>query len=202
MTGGFSKPSLFPSWHTWARCYENSWAPSLGHSEKFKLDRPCPSKGTLTLATRSEEVKGTQSCPTLCDPMDYTVHGILQARILEWVAFPFSRGSSWPRNWTEVSCIAGRILYQLSYQGSPCHIPNHNTPWAIPFLGGGASGKEPSCPCRRHNRLRFDPWFGKIPWIRKWQPTPVFLPGKSHGQRSLADYSPYGLTELDTTEVM
>ena len=40
----------------------------------------------------------TQSCPTLCDPTDYTVHGILQARILEWVAFPFSRGSSQPRD--------------------------------------------------------------------------------------------------------
>ena len=40
------------------------------------------------------KVKVTQSCPTLCDPMDYTVHGILQARILEWVAFPFSRRSS------------------------------------------------------------------------------------------------------------
>ena len=40
----------------------------------------------------------------------WTVHGILQARILEWVAIPFSRGSSWPRNWTEVSCIAGRFL--------------------------------------------------------------------------------------------
>ena len=49
----------------------------------------------------------TQSCPTLCDPMDYTVHGILQTRILEWVAFPFSRGSSQPRDWTQVSSIAG-----------------------------------------------------------------------------------------------
>ena len=44
------------------------------------------------------EVKAAQLCPTLCDPMDYTVHGILQARILEWVAFPFSRGSSQPRS--------------------------------------------------------------------------------------------------------
>ena len=52
-------------------------------------------------------VKGAQSCPTLCDPMDYTVHGILQARILEWVAYPFSRGSSQARNRTRVSCIAG-----------------------------------------------------------------------------------------------
>ena len=42
-------------------------------------------------------VKEAQSCPTLCDPVDSTVHGILQARILEWVAFPFSRGSSQPR---------------------------------------------------------------------------------------------------------
>ena len=55
-------------------------------------------------------VKVVQLCPTLCDPMDYTVHGILQARILEWVAFPFSRGSSQPRDRTQVSCIAGRFL--------------------------------------------------------------------------------------------
>ena len=52
-------------------------------------------------------MKVTQSCPTLCNPMDYTVHGILQARILEWVAFPFSRGSSQPRDQTQVSHISG-----------------------------------------------------------------------------------------------
>ena len=51
--------------------------------------------------------KITQSCPALCDPMVYTVHGILQARILEWVALPFSRGSSQPRDQTQVSHIAG-----------------------------------------------------------------------------------------------
>ena len=56
---------------------------------------------------KTVKVKVTQSCPTVCDPMDYTVHGILQARILEWVAFPFSRGSSQPRDWTQVSHIAG-----------------------------------------------------------------------------------------------
>ena len=53
------------------------------------------------------EVKVAQSCPTLCDPTDYTVHGILQARILEWVAFPSSRGSSQPRDQTQASRIAG-----------------------------------------------------------------------------------------------
>ena len=56
-----------------------------------------------------------QSCPTLCDPMDYSppgssIHGILQARILEWVAISFSRGSSQPRDQTQVSCIAGRCF--------------------------------------------------------------------------------------------
>ena len=56
-----------------------------------------------------DKVKVTQSCLTLWDHMDYTVHGILQARILEWVAFPFSRGSSQPRYWTQVPHIAGRF---------------------------------------------------------------------------------------------
>ena len=54
------------------------------------------------------KMKVAQLCPTLCDPMDCTVHGILQARILERVAFPFSRGSSQLRDQTLVSCIAGR----------------------------------------------------------------------------------------------
>ena len=54
-----------------------------------------------------ETKKVTQLCMTLCDPMNYTVHGILQATVLQWVAFPFSRGSLQTRNWTRVSCIAG-----------------------------------------------------------------------------------------------
>ena len=57
------------------------------------------------------------------------------------------------------------------------------------FLGG-ASGKEPTCQCRRQRRCGFNPWVGKIPWRRKWQPTPLFLPGKSHEQRSLVGYIP------------
>ena len=55
---------------------------------------------------------------------------------------------------------------------------------------GGASSEEPTCQYRRHKRCQFDPWVGKIPWSRAWQPTPVFLPGEPHGQRSLAGYSP------------
>ena len=50
---------------------------------------------------------------------------------------------------------------------------------------GGASGKEPTCQCRRQKRHGFSAWVGKIPWRKTWQPTPVFLPGKSHGRRSL-----------------
>ena len=76
------------------------------------------------------------------------------------------------------------LLYVLCMFGFPC----------------GASDKEPACQCRRCKRCTFDPWVEKIPWRRKWQPTPVFLPGKSHGQRSLVGSSPQGFTERDTTE--
>ena len=59
--------------------------------------------------------------PTDCSPPGSSVHGILRARILEWVAFPFSKGSSGPRDWTHascVSCIAGRFFSQVSHQGN------------------------------------------------------------------------------------
>ena len=61
-------------------------------------------------AMNNLKVKVTQSCLTLFDPMDYSVHGILQPRIVEWVAFPFSRGSSQPRDQSQVSRIAGRFV--------------------------------------------------------------------------------------------
>ena len=58
----------------------------------------CDTKSVHSLAHSKSSESDTQSCPTLCDPMNYTVHGILQARILEWIAFPFSWGSSQPRD--------------------------------------------------------------------------------------------------------
>ena len=72
--------------------------------------------------SRSES-EVTQLCPTLCDPMDcslpgFAIHEIFQTRVLEWVAISFSRGSSWPRDWTQVSHIVGRHFYCLSHQGS------------------------------------------------------------------------------------
>ena len=60
--------------------------------------------------------------------------------------------------------------------------------------------KEPACQCRKLKRLSFDSWIRMFPHSRKWQPTPVFLHGKVHGQRSLASYSPWGLKELNKTE--
>ena len=65
---------------------------------------------------------------------------------------------------------------------------------------GGAGGKEPSCQYRRPKRHRFDPWVKKIHWRRMWQPTPVFLPGESHGQRNLASYSLQDGKGSDKTE--
>ena len=78
--------------------HNNSWIIKLYFNSRLKV-----------------KVLVTQSCPTLCNPMDYnpldsSVHGILQARILEWVAIPFSKGYSWSRDRTWVSCIAGRLF--------------------------------------------------------------------------------------------
>ena len=78
-----------------------------------------------------------------------------------------------------------------------CPFVNHH-------VGSGLSrwlgGKEPICQCRRHRRRGCDPWVGKTPWRRKRQPTPVFSPGESHEQRSLAGYSPWGRKGLALTE--
>ena len=71
----------------------------------------------------------------------------------------------------------------------------------IKAFPGCASGKELSCQFRRCKRCGFDLWVGKIPWRRAWQPTPVFLPGESHGQRSLVGYSLLDHEESDMTEV-
>ena len=65
---------------------------------------------------------------------------------------------------------------------------------------GGASGKECTCQGRRCKSLGYDPWVRKIPWRRKWQPPPIFLPGKFHGQRSLAGYSLCDHKKPDMTE--
>ena len=80
------------------------------------------------------EVKASQSFLNFCDPMDYTVHGILQARILESVAFPFSRGSLQPQGLNPGLPHCRQILYQLSLQGSPRLLE-----WVVfPFSSGSS----------------------------------------------------------------
>ena len=104
--------------------------------------------------------------------------GFFQAKILEWVAISFSRGSSWPRDWTWDSCIASR-LFTIWATGE-----------AMSFI----------------NRLDIFRQFQTCSWYchakrrRRWHPTPVLLPGKSHGRRSLVGCSPWGREESDATE--
>ena len=91
------------------------------------------------------------------------------------------------------------------YASFPCHHSSDPTLSHLyhqhhPGFLGGTSGKQRPCQCRRSKRLRFSPWVGQIPSRRAWQPTPVFSPGESHGQRSLAGYSLWGRKEWATTE--
>ena len=82
-------------------------------------------------------------------------------------------------------------MHRLSLLFPP--IPSRVCPichFCLPAFG--ASDKEFACPCQTCRRCHFDPWVRKILWRRKWQPTPVFLPGRSHGRSSLAGYRPWG----------
>ena len=64
----------------------------------------------------------------------------------------------------------------------------------------GSVIKESTSQCKRHRKWEFSPWVRKVPWRRKWQPTPILLPGKSHGQRCMVGYNPWGYKELDMTK--
>ena len=93
-----------------------------------------------------------------------------------------------------------RINYDSSYSNSNLKILK---PRKIKLTNSGASGKKSACQCKRctrPKRQRFNPCDGKIPWSKKWQPTPVFLPGKFQGQKSLVGYSSWGHKQLDTTQ--
>ena len=83
------------------------------------------------------KVKVAQLCLTLCNPIDYTFHRILQARILEWVAYPFSSGSSWPKNRTGVSCIAGGFFTNWATREAPIKGREEaNLPYKITLIYG------------------------------------------------------------------
>ena len=96
----------------------------LLHWQVGSLPPVPPQKPKYLYTAHKSESEVSQSCPTLCDPMDCSLpgsstHGIFKARVLEWVAVFFSRGPSRPRNWTLVFRIVGRRFYHLSRQGSP-----------------------------------------------------------------------------------
>ena len=139
--------------------------------------------------------KSLEPCPTLCDPMDCSppgssVHGILQAKILEWVVMPSSRGSFQPRDRTFISCLLhlqvgslplappgkppkllGFVLFRIHQSGSGrLYHGNKTTPksqclnnkvFFIQCFPAGSSGKEPACQCRRHGDV------GLIPELRR-----------------------------------
>ena len=72
--------------------------------------------------------------------------------------------------------------------------------WPQQGLPRSPGSKESICQCRRHRRLGFDPWVGRTPWHRKWQPSPTFLPGNPYGRRSLVSHSPGRGQKSDTAE--
>ena len=108
-------PKLSPPHHPWKNVRS---AQNLGDCWSTPLIK---SKNVSKESER--KVKVTQSCLTLCNPMNYTVHGILQARILEWVAFPFLLQGIFPTQWPNPGLPHCRwILYQLRHQGRPQSI--------------------------------------------------------------------------------
>ena len=115
----------------------------------------------ISLVKSESEV--AQSCPTLSDPMDCSLPSSSIHGIFQARVL----------EWSSIAFSASEQLVRSNFKLSKVE----------------ATEKEFACQCMRHRRFGFNPWVRKIPWRRKWQPSPVFLPGKSHGQRSLAGYN-------------
>ena len=149
---------VYPSWSFFF--FKNSliYLAALGLSCGMResslqcMDSPVVGPNCSTVRDILVPMKVAQSCLTLCDPMDYTAHGILQARILEWVATPFSRGSSQPRNRTQVSCIPSRSFTSWATREALVTWPGIIKPM-FPALQGWLSIPGPP---------------GKSPWSSFW----------------------------------
>ena len=122
-------------------------------------------------------------------------------RILEWEALSLLQGNFPTQELNQGLLHCKQIHYPLSYQKSS-YMYACMYVYIMKVFTAGSSGKESACQYRRFKRLRINPWVRKIPWRRAWQPTPVFLPGESHGQRNLMGYSPWSHRESDMTEMM
>ena len=129
----------------------------------------------MSLSKLLELVKDRESW---CD----AVHGVAKCQ-------------TWLSDWTTTHL---NITMFSQYNGNVnINCENKEQASSVPRLPRWLSGKKSACQCRSY---RFDPWVRNIPWRRKWQSTPVFLPGKSHGQSSIAGCSPWCCKESDTTE--
>ena len=136
-----------------------------------------------------------------CSQPEFSVPGISQARIVKWVARPSSRRSSWPHASSEALSMYNRwylllhkwLLFQQVIKGYAI-VQNH--------LASGASQVAQWVKnLLEMRRCRFNFLLRKIPWRMAQQPTPVFLPGESHGQKSLVGYSPWSWKKSYITEV-
>ena len=143
----------------------------------------------------------TQSCPTLSDPMDCSlpgssIHGIFQARVLEWGAIAFSE-----RVLIKLTMCQQNTVF-LGIKSEKAMAPHSSTlAWKIPWTE--EPGRLQSMGSLRvgHDSVTSLSLFTFMHWKRKWQPTPVFLPGESQEWESLVGCHLWGLTESDTTEV-
>ena len=152
----------------------------------------------------------------LCNPVDCSmpgssVHGILQVRILERIAVSSSSGFSQSRDWISISfCLlhwqAGSLpsyRAELSYMAatSPVKLLSTFEMWPTQLICYlSIKYTSDTKTLKKISIFFFFTIYYMSKWRRKWQPTPVFLPGKSHRQRSLVGYSPWGHKGLDTTE--
>ena len=135
-----------------------------------------------------------QLCLTFWDPMDCSppgssVHGIF-SRQEYWSGLPFPSPGYLPRSrdQTQVSCIAGRLFTTWASREASITLLVAQVIMNLPAMQETQETRFWDAVLRRG----FDPWVGKILWKRKWQPTPVFSPRKSHGQSIPVDYSPWG----------
>ena len=147
-----------------------------------------------------------QSCLTLCDPVNCSppgssIHGILQARILEWVAISFSREVI-PKFPFDISMSCGLWTEKLNKHWHFPIPPEENCFWSYKIPWTEEPGGLQSMGSLRvgHDWATSLSLFTFMHWIRKWQPTPVFLPGESQGRWGLVECCLWGHTESDTTE--
>ena len=159
--------------------------------------------GNLSLLQGIFPTQGSNPGLPHCSQTLYQLSHNGSPSILEWVAYPFSRGSSWPRNWTRVSCIAGGLFTNWAMrEAQQDNGEGNGTPLQYSCLENpkdrGAWWAAVHGAAKSWTRLHL--FFTFMRWRRKWQPIPVFLTGESQGQGSLVGCPLWGRKESDMTE--